>query len=364
MTHAPQTTANNRDGKTLCLRSRPILNPSRLCIFNAISEGVPIQMIKRDLSVSDGTFQYHLSILKKQGFIRKVGYGTWEPIVSLDSGEETTAMAPQVGQRRIPVLCKQPRGEPREVCDTAAFVQSSLHEFVPDAVRAHAFMFRLEVPAGLRNWNNERRAQFLDKRKISFVQLGIAGGGQRIVVCGRKVWLTNSSIIIYDRASYFAEDALLAKSTALASHIRIVRKVERLLHVSFEIGGDYKFRVSRQHYALIQNALAKQFNEDGVKLEVRNGSGLWFLIDNSFNLNEAEAVHSSSAMSDSLKVQDWFNGLKESPITPGFLLEMMHGIQSNQAVFAENMVSHVDAVRALGCGVDALTVLLGRLKED
>ena len=204
----------------------------------------------------------------------------------------------------------------------------------------------------------------METHSIPFKPLGIGGGGQRIIVKDRKVWLTNRSIIIYDKASYFAEAALQAKTTALATHISIIKHIERLLHTSFLLGSDYKFKVSRQHYALIYNALAKQYNESGEKLEIRTAKGAWFLIDNSYNMNEAETVHPSTAMSDNKKVQDFFNGVKETAITPSFLLEMMHGIQSNQMAFAENMTSHIQAVRDLGKGVGEMTEVMKQFKEE
>jgi len=113
----------------------------------------------------------------------------------------------------------------------------------------------------------------------------------------------------------------------------------------------------------MQNALAQQYNESGEKLEIRNGKGLWFLIDNSFNLNEAETVHPGSAMTDNKKVQDFFNSLKAQPITTDFVLTAMAGIQANQAAFAENMTSHIEAVRNLSTGVKDMTAAINQFKQ-
>ena len=175
------------------------------------------------------------------------------------------------------------------------------------------------------------------------------------MIDGRKTWLTNRSVVIYDTGSYFAEKAIEAKSDAVQSFFSIVKRLERLLHVELAFGSDYKFKVSRQHYALMQNALARQYNKEGdMKLEIRSegDNSLWFLIDNSFNLNEAETVHPDTAMSDNQKVQTFFNQLKETGITPNFILEAMAGIQGNQEVFAENTESHIEAIRDLSKGTN------------
>lgn len=349
----------------------PHYNPAqlRLQMVDAIRGGLSPTSIGKQYGIPDSTIQYHLSALKEQGLIRKVGYGTWECVDQPKKALPAPRGLSHVGAPQHGVLYPAPRGSRTKVLSKSGMhkptivKQASLDRFKQDAVRAHAFVCTFKVPTGLRNWNNKKRIEYLTGNKIVHVKLNIGGGGQRILVDGKKVWLTDRSIVIYDTASYFAEDARHAKSTAIATHIKIIHKIERLLHVSFEIGSDYQFKVSRQHYALIHNALAKQYNESGDKLEIRTGKGAWFIIDNSYNMNEAETVHPSSAMSDNKKVQDWFNGLKQSPITPDFLLSMMHGIQSNQVVFAENMVSHVDAIKQLGSGVKDMTSAILKLQE-
>lgn len=358
MSKAPPSTSNNRGIKTPTLKVKPPTSKLQLCIIEAINSGDCLASLRRDLGMKESAFQYHLSILKKQGVIRKVGYGTWELIDYPNSTKKTTTVLSRVGPIKTPPSRGSSRGS------SVVLQQSVLTQFEQDAVRAHAFVSTFQVPRDLRNWNNVKRTEYLSAHEIPFKQLNIGGGGQRIIVKNKKVWLLDRSIIIYDKASYFAEDALMAKGTAIATHLHIIKHIERLLHVSFEIGSDHKFKVSRQHYALIQNALARQYNEEGGKLEIRNGRGLWFLIDNSYNLNEAETVHPSSAMSDNAKVQDWFNGLKEKPITPGFVLEVMAGIQANQMAFAENMASHIDAVKNLGSGVKDMTAAIKQLKEE
>jgi hypothetical protein len=177
------------------------------------------------------------------------------------------------------------------------------------------------------------------------------------MIKGRKTWLTNNSVVIYDTGSYFAERAIEAKSDAVQSFLSIVKKLERLLHVELTVGGDYKFKVSRQHYALVKNALAQQYNEEGLKLQVRSeaDNSLWFLIDDSLGLDEAEGVHSKTGMSDTNKVQNFFNGVKNTGITPEFILEAMNGIQGNQEVFAENTESHIEAIRDLSKGTTDFT---------
>lgn len=353
------TTANNREGETPV--SAPRLPPtgSRLSILSYLEAGLNPAKIAVKMNLSDSTIQYHISALKKQGIIHKVGYGTWEILESPLEEKKTTAMTTRVGTAETPPFAVLPRGPPREIS------QAALTQFTQDAVRGHAFRTKFQVPRDLRNWNNEKRTQYLTAHDIPFKHLKIGGEGQRIIVKDRKVWLLNKSIIIYDTSSYFAEAALQAKSKALATHLSIVKHVERLLHTSFLVGSDYKFKVSSQHYAMIYNALAKQYNEAGEKLEVRTAKGAWFIIDDSYSMDEAETIHPTTAMTDNQKVQGFFNSLKETPLTTDFIFKAMGGIQqnqqtitANQMVFAENINSHITAIQDLGTGVRDMNSLL------
>ena len=352
----PATTANNRGINTPPSPPTPPPKNPRLSILSYLRAGLNPAKIAAKLSMPPSTLQYHLSILKKQGCISKAGYGTWEILNLPVQAKKRTAGLPRVGSPQHPPS----RGS--SSTHTAVLTQTELARFTQDSVRAHAFVFTMQVPRNLRNWNNKMRVKFLETNSIPFIPLGIGGGGQRIIVKDRKTWLLNRSIIIYDKASYFAEEALQAKTTALATHLAIIKHIERLLHTSFLIGSDYKFKVSRQHYSLIYNALAKQYNAAGEKLEIRTDKGAWFLIDNSYNMNEAETVHPTTAMSDNKKVQDFFNGVKTTAITPEFILQAMNGIQENQAAFAVNISSHIDAIRKLGSGVEQMNSLIGTLE--
>ena len=56
--------------------------------------------------------------------------------------------------------------------------------------------------------------------------------------------------------------------------------------------------------------------------------------------------------------------MNKTAITLSFLLEMMHGIQSNQMAFAENMTSHIQAVQDLGKGVGEMAEVMKQFKEE
>ena len=331
------------------VKTDPQLNPQSknfyLSIVQQISQGTNPSQICKKLNITKQNLQYYLTKLKQGGVIRKLGYGSW--VIADDK-----FLVKKEVKNHLRVAMDNPR-------------QSSLYLFEQDNVRAHAFVFTLKIPDGLRNWTNKNREFFLAKRDIQFSNLTTFGGGQRIFYKGRKVWLTNRSVILYEKSSYLAETATDAKSHAIYNFISLIKSLERLLHADFteRAGRQYSFKVSRQHYALIKNALAKQYDAEGKKLNIYSDKGLWFVIDNSFNLHEAETVHQETADTDNLKIQNFFNSLKEQPLTTGFILDVMHGIQQNQLVFAQNMGSHIKVIKDLGNGVNELASLIDELKQ-
>lgn len=319
-----------------------------LYIMQQLKAGVRPAEIARHLSISKTALQYHLTKLKQAGAITKIGYGVWEVSDAAFLELKTSSNSSQVGKLKTPT-----------------YRQTNLNFF---EVRGHAFVFTLRFQTGLRNWTNTKREAYLERNNIAYKSLNIGGGGQRIIYKGHKTWLTNKSIILYDTNSYFAKEAQAAKSHAIYNFIKKIKGLERLLKADFTIkaGSQYKFKVSRQHYALVKNALAQQYNEADEKLEIYTEKGLWFLIDNSFNLNEAETVHSETADSDNKKVQDFFNSLKEQPngITIDSLLQLSESIQQNQLLFSENALAHVEVIKRLGLSVETLNELLTELSKE
>jgi DNA-binding transcriptional ArsR family regulator len=296
-----------------------------LFIFNQLKAGLRPSKICEQFRLKKTTIQYHLSMLKQAGLIEKVGYGVWEIIKEFNEKEV---------QKTTRVTSRQLRGD--------------LNLFKQDRVRGHAFQFKINLPE-LRNWKN-REKLFL-KKDIKFEPLLIGGinRGQKLEFKGRKIWLTNKSIIIYEKSSYLADTSKESQERAIQDMLALMKSLEKHLQANFKTGRYYKFKVSRQHYSLVKNALAQQYDKEGNKLQVYNEDGLWFLIDNSFNLHEAETVHPKTSVEDNKKVQDYFNGVKKlENYTPQFVVNSMQGIQNNQIIFAENMKSHIKAIQDVG----------------
>ncbi len=298
-----------------------------LTVYNQIKQGIRPSETCRNFNISKQKLNYYLSSLKRAGCIKKIGYGVWEICGEFDEKKvkETTRLA-----KYQPVNIK------------------------PDFVRGHAFQFKLKIPK-LKNW--DKRDEILEKRNIKFKRLiHLIGGGQEIILKGKKIWLTNKSIIIFEKSSYLTKTAKDARQYAIYDLFELVKGLESTLGANFKINKKYRFKVSRQHYALVKNALAKQYKRDEKKLQIYSEDGLWFVIDNSYNLSEAETVHPKTAVDDNTKVQNFFNGLKATEnYTPQIMMKAVTMNAQNLDSYAVHLDAHVKSVRKLGTGVDKLT---------
>ena len=306
-----------------------------LTIYNQIKEGARPSEICKRFNISKQKLNYYLSSLKRSECIKKIGYGVWE-------------------------ICGEFNEE--KVKETIRITKYQPVNVKPDSVRGHAFQFKLKIPK-LRNW--DKREEILKKKSIEFKELNhLLGKGQEIILGDKKVWLTNKSIIIFEKSSYLAKTAKDARRYAIYDLFELVGRLETLLGANFRVNKKYCFKVSRQHYALVKNALAEQYCRDEKKLQVYSEDGLWFVIDNSYSLNEAETVHPVTAVDDNTKVQNYFNGLKATEnYTPQIMMKAVTQNAENLNNYAVHLKSHVKSVKLLGSGVKRLNKLIKKLDK-
>lgn len=308
-----------------------------LSVLERIKKGQSPAMISKELGITKQTLNHYLATLKQQGCIVKIGYGVWEFIKNL---------------------------EVKEVKKPIGIGQTDRGGYIQDHVRGHGFLFKIQVMRGLRNW--DKREAILSKLDIDFKDYLIGGikRGQIIDYKGYKIRLTDKSIIIHLPESFIKERATTCRRDAVYRLLVILKGLENTLKADFKINGKYFFKVSRQHYALIKNALAQQYDAENKKLYCYSGKGLWLLIDNSFNLHETETVHPETADIDNLRVQNFFNGLKETPgFTPQFVTNALGQQAKNLEDYAVHLKAHVESVVKLGQGVEELTKVIKRLEE-
>ena len=289
------------------------------------------------LSISKQNRTYYLKTLRRANLIKNIGYGVWEVVDNYDYSKlkEVKTSKKKMTQGTTP----QP------------------------AIRGHAFQFKLSIPK-LNNW--KKRRDFFKKKNIRYEPLKIIGNGEKIYFRGKKIWLTNQSIIIFDKASYLANTAKASKNYAIYEMLSIVRGLENLFKISLKIGQKYKFKVSKEHYARLSCSLAKQYRKDGKKLSVKQGDGTtWFWTDYSLNIDESETGNTERSDIDmDNHIHPFLTELRAiKGYTPRWVTNSLAELVKSHQYNAENFSSHVRAVQILGSGVGELKKEVKRLRN-
>jgi len=209
-------------------------------------------------------------------------------------------------------------------------------EFQPNTIRLHNLVFKINIKK-IKGWKNKEK--LLNLRQISFKTINLGTWKtEQIVIDNRKIWLNPKRLILY-MGDYYENTPFEAFEKSLQDMKGLIQKVEKALNLNL-INKDFiDFEVSRQHYALIKNQLAEQYNKDKKKLFIYDDENrLRLLIDNSLNLKEFEAVHNEKSRDDSTKVQDHFRDLLEKEsYKPSEIKEIIDRLAKENLILSQNV---------------------------
>lgn len=115
--------------------------------------------------------------------------------------------------------------------------------------------------------------------------------------------------------SFMGEDIQRATALSFQYWNKFFRWLEDHLKVILIKPRSRNIKLVNNHYAEINNEIAKECNVNKEKISIytTEDGKLWFKIDNSFQLNEAESLHPQTAKEDMQKVKATFNDLRDKP---------------------------------------------------
>ena len=285
-----------------------------LTVYELLKEGKIPSQISKELNISKQNLNYYLRQMKEHGEIEKQGYGIWKV------------------QKEV---------------KTSSKVTNSQHQ-----IRGHAFNWKVRFQNNI-DW--KRR---LENNNIKYQLIGINQSTPRIIFQDKKIWFTKTGLVIYEPKSFFSQSSFTSKGMAVWELDKTIKALGRHLKINL---GTYEFTTSREHYGMIKNELAKQYNDRGEKLYIVDDKGIWMWIDFSHSIHELE----TNEPKISRGVQNWYNDMKKTnfEVTPTFLMESINQVTQNQAMFAENMASHINAIKILGKEVRGLSKTIRGLKR-
>lgn len=224
------------------------------------------------------------------------------------------------------------------------------NELYASGIRSHGFEWNIKIL-----WQDERYDRLRLKSNSLFIS-------------GHTVRLFSSSVEVYgnDEASFFGEDVHQAQSRAFNYWNRFFIRLEHDLKVDLVKPRKFNIRLVKNHFALINNGLAKEVGDraEHIKVYAPEDGKLWFLIDNSFNLHEAETIKTDTAKSDMQNiVAPFFNDLRDHFLRTGETLTLSSFLQV-QAMFAENIVGHLTAINTISSEVKELSSVIREFRES
>jgi hypothetical protein len=310
-------------------------------ILKLIKSGLNPSQICKKYNIPKQTLDYSVGKLKKQGCIEKIGYGTWKYIKPLNKSENLTIRHSDKSIKNIGTSIKKKR-----------------------EIRGHAFIWKIEF---VEPYNWDRIIQRYNKKKLKF-QYMKHNKQFRIIFENRKIWLGKRGLTIYEPFDFLGRSSYEVKGTAIYEMDLLIKKLIRELNQKFK---PYRFTTSREHYGIIKNELARQYNERKEKMHIRSEEGkIWMWIDDSLSLGELE----NNQANISRQVQNYWNNhkkhnfkhtgdyidenFKESARQIGVLTNQTKQNAKNLGNYAKHLKSHVDSIKQLGTNVNVQTEIL------
>lgn len=245
--------------------------------------------------------------------------------------------------------------------------------FIKGSVRSHAYRF--VVPKRF-FFDEEKFLSALGYNEGSFRGDGVWWCYPKRLYYSRSFlfngWLVeltrkNFVISINKDYSFFGVRAVDCDAFAIDGLIHeVLKPFERVLGKCLAEKDGYKFSVVGRHHARIKDAIAKEhLVVYGRQLLIHDKGGfLWYVTDDSYGNAESECLFSKTSTDDDEKVTGWYNSLREQPdvVTVSSILDLIRSNASSISeyhkkmdFYAENLASHVEAIKELSVGVNKFT---------
>lgn len=144
--------------------------------------------------------------------------------------------------------------------------------------------------------------------------------GNLISLDGNTVRLYSESVEVYcaEDRDFCGHDEQRATALSFQYWNRFFVRLENHLKCVFIKNRSHMIKLVNAHYAEVDNELAKEYRKDKIKLHIYGleDGKLWFTIDNSWQLHEAETLHPQDSKEDMTKVRAHFNDIRDQPHVP------------------------------------------------
>ena len=282
-------------------------------ILRLLSIGFNKHQVREKLKLSKSNFSNYLSKLENSGNIKRIGK------------YEVKVLSSSLNHYKV----------------TRTLIDKKLNK------RGHAHNFNIvfEKPQDL--WKNPIILSKIAESKAQRLKTGVIALNYKKY----RVWINKSTLTIYSSNSYFSNNAVYSKFTAL----RDLDKFLVYFKDKYQIKGIYGIEIFREHYGLIFNKFAEWILSQGKKMEVKdkgNKSILWVddSKDDDIGLKEFEGispldVNNADNLFESHERTNW-------KVTPEFTIEAINKLTNAQIKtdtqllqFSQQIKSHLALIQ-------------------
>lgn len=224
-------------------------------------------------------------------------------------------------------------------------------------IRIHAQQFAIKII-----WKDHKYKKLLKKTN-------------QIEIDGNTINLWPNNIEIYANQSFYGDtlEHALYKSTTYWQHF-IVR-LEHEVSCILKKPRCQNIKMTRLHISETNNEIAKEIDNTGerwFKVYDPEDGKLCFLIDNSFNLHEFEAVKSKTAVPDMRKVGNVFLDIRNNetylPSDAKSIIDKLVGVSSNMIEYSlrtnENIAWLAENIKTHGPAWFGITKEAGNIRKE
>jgi len=163
-------------------------------------------------------------------------------------------------------------------------------------IRVHGQKFKLTII-----FKDSRYIKLMEKNNLIYVD-------------SNTVKLYKNAVIVYGTQSFEAETVDKAIAKSLAYYQKLFYTLENDLKIILMKPRKHNIKMYDCHVSEMNNELAEDCNNKAEKIRVYTSDQgkLWFMIDNSFNINEAETLGATAAPDMQDIVRPFFNDLRDN----------------------------------------------------
>lgn len=303
-------------------------------VLDLIKSGYSPSKITKKFKIPKGTLAYHVGKLKRLGCIERKGYGVWDYLKPLKE------------------VRKVPKGS----------MKGQKSNISKKEIRGHAFIWKIEF---VEPYDWKRILKYYRKKKLNF-RLICNKKVPRTIFNNRKIWLTKKGLTIYEPLDFFGKSSFEVKGIAVFEMDKLIKGLLKEIGLKFR---PYRFTTSREHYGMIKNELARQYNNKKEKMHVRSEDGdIWLWIDDSKGLGELETDEPNV----SRQVQNFWNTHKKHKfkVDADFILEnfkesakQIKANSKSNKIYGDNSVTHVALMKNINKNLEKQTLFFKEMKE-